>query len=700
MARVLLLLLCGMALPAQRPQRPPEDPLAAPLRAVATARQEGRFEDAAARRDEARQLIDRLPVDAPQFAGWAQSVSQLYQMGGRTAQARATLRAALDRVEALGAARDTRIQLLTAMADSWQQERNLLQAVTYLEKAAAAWEAPQVPATSTATAPRAIQVSQTFSRLQRFPMSNSGIYQRLAELDRQLGRTDAAAIVVEKWKRLAATNRDTSLASYFEQQGQVEEAAAVYRDALNLSTNPLESAGLLQNLAGLYERNGRIGDAIAVLQQATARLDASPDTRYQATSARQSLARVLQQSGHVAQADAIYQDLLAATGPDQAFQLFQNYAAYLVSTQRAGQATALLQQFEANHPSLQPWELSSLSNTANMAGDEKLAERYQSMAIAKQPKPPSEPPSRVLVQGLFEKAQAALNARKLDEAFALTSEAIDLAPRAADREQAAWHVPALAAGLAGQKAAVQADQIYQRVFALVESWSPDTLQPLLTVSQNYPHFLMEQHRWAEVPAAIERHRSLLILAHGAETGTLEDPLHTAIDFETGRGSPRLALLPAQDLLALEEALSGTTSVPYVGALRTVAQVYESYGDREQAGFTRRRMIEIADRIYPAKAIDRASLRMELAFPLAAQGQYDEAERLAGEAAAITRDGPSGVPFAQSLEQIRQMRAASLKGGVPIVQRDFIVSRVPGQWFSGATVVMQSDGSVVGTPVRH
>ncbi len=708
MALFLSLLFCQAMLAQPQPQ---EDPLAGFSKAIATAQEEGRFADAAALREQARQRLDRLPLDAPPFPYWVQSVAQLYQVGGRTAQARAVIQSALDRAESSAAGRAVRVQLLLALAESWQQDHNLLKTLALLEKAVLL---PVTPAAEPAASPASSRVTVAsspypyYARVvmsgpMRGPLTEAGIYPRLADLYRQLGRPDAAAATVEKWKKVASASGDPSIPSYFERTDQVDEAVAAYQEALAHTTDPQQSANLLHSLANLYGRTGRTADAIAAFQQAAARMDALPNGGYQSVYVRQNLAGILQRSGKVAEADAIYQQLLAAAPPEQELQTLLSYTNYLTSSQRAAQATALLKQFQTSHPNLQPWEqnnlLYTLANTARAAGDSKLAEQYQAEAVAHQPRPSPETAAPVRLGDFLQKAQVALAEHKLEAAFKLACDAIDVAPRSIDRQQIAWQLPPVASSLAGQKATGEADLLYQRLFTLLETWSPDTLQPLTTLSQNHAQFLVAQHRWSEVPAAIERYRTLLIAAHGAETGMLEDPLHIAIEFARSQGSPRLMLAPVQELLALEESLSGNTSAPYLNGLRDLAGAYEQIGDRDGVIAARRRIVAIADRVFPARDIQRASARLDLAFCLSGLQQFDEAERLAVEAVAITKDSPSAQQFVNSLEEFRKIRATVQKGGTPVVQRDFLLGR-PGQWFTSQPVVMQNDGGAVGVPIRH
>lgn len=694
----------GAQMVAQMPQ---QDPLAAAQQAVWKARTEGRFEDAAASREEARGLLDRLPVNAPQYPGWVQGVAQIYQSSGRNVQARAIVQQALDRTTSLGESNPVRIQLLTTMANYWQQERNLLKSVAYMEKAVAALEAapPEPPAAPVGqlggqrtVAMRGVTFSGLISpsgfRMGRFGPSTdlSNLYQQLADLDRQLGRVEAAAAVVAKLRALATKNGDASMAGFLEQQGQLDEAAALYQKLVERAQNPQEAVNSLQTLANLYSRQQRYDDAVGALQQAIASQQAAgtPEMRSQVMGTRQHLAGILQQAGRIQQADAVYQDLLAGSADEQRFQALLSYANYLVSTKRAAQGEVLLKEYQASNPNLQPWQennlLNTLANSARSSGDLKRAEEYQAAAAAANARQSrtAEPAGQVLIGNYLQKAQAAANAGNVDEAFSLALQAIDAAPRAADREQIGWVVTSVAGTLAARKGDDKALLLYQRLFSMVESWSADSLQPLLTVTENYTRFLIGQRaHWAEVPAAIERYRTLLITAHGAESGSLGDALHMTIDFERNRHAPPMSLTPAEDLLALEESLSGTTSEPYLRALRDLAQVQDYNGDRQRSLPLRLQMVAIADRVVNANNPQRGEVRMEAARALAVQGQFDEAERLAAEAVAIGQSmkgqGPWNEQFKRSLEQIRQMRAGQQKGEAP---QTIVVRNPDGSMASG------------------
>jgi len=228
MLRVPLFLVCSLAALAQ--PSPRQDPLDTATQAFWQARNNGRFEVAAAGREQARAQLQRAPVDSPRFAGWAQQVAQLYQSSSMNAQARAILQEALARTGPLGDSHPSRIAMLTALGDSWRQDGNLLKAVGYLEQAAAA-QAAAPPIAAAQPTMRAVMVSGNRTAFRASGgYAGGGIYAytRLASLYQQLGRPDAVAAIALKIRTLAS-NDQAALAQFCEQNGQLEEAAAIYR---------------------------------------------------------------------------------------------------------------------------------------------------------------------------------------------------------------------------------------------------------------------------------------------------------------------------------------------------------------------------------------------------------------------------------------------------------------------------------------
>src|SRR5262249_4079443 len=67
------------------------NPISSAMEAVWSARQEGRFTDAAQHRENARRLLEQMPGDAPEFPAWVKAVADLYSSAGRTADARAVV---------------------------------------------------------------------------------------------------------------------------------------------------------------------------------------------------------------------------------------------------------------------------------------------------------------------------------------------------------------------------------------------------------------------------------------------------------------------------------------------------------------------------------------------------------------------------------------------------------------------------------
>src|SRR5439155_12743307 len=144
----------------------------------------------------------------------------------------------------------------------------------------------------------------------------------------------------------------------------------------------------------------------------------------------------------------------------------------------------------------------------------------------------------------------------------------------------------------------------------------------------------QKNRWGEAPAAMERYRENLVQARGAETSELEQVMKMRIEFARARGASGEAVQAAEELLAFEESLSGTTSAAYMRAAQTAAGVYQFTGNPERALALHRQIISIADVTLSPNEAQRGYVRINAAFAFANARQFDEAERLANEAVAV------------------------------------------------------------------
>jgi len=638
MLRLPLFLACSLAALAQ--PSPQQHPMDAAIQAFWQAQNSGRLEDAATARDQARALLPRAPVDSPQLAGWVQQVSQLYQNSNWNAVARTIMQEALDRTRPLGDSHPSRNGVLIALSGSWRQDGNLLKAAGYLEQAAAAQPATQ----------GAIYT-----------------YLQLAGLYQQLGRPDSVAAVAVKIKALAS-NDQAALAQFYEQHGQFEEAAAIYRKLAEQSAGPQVRANAWQSLANFYARQASYADAVNAMQQAIASVQSADNSGMgdQTLWMRQRLAGYLCQAGEIAQADQVYQQILRQnSGGFQEIQILGVYAQYLAETDRAAQGESLLRDYLAGHSDLNWWQkMNALSNLAGLAqrtGDSKRAEEYRQAAQAQQPPQPTPAAGQILIGDEIRQAEDAANQHQWDDAYRLALHAIDTATQAADGRQVEYVLPQIALDLAANKEPARAEHLHQRLLALARIWSVESYQPLIAATQNYVRFLMSQpDRQGDVPAAIEQYRSVLIEADGPDSASMAEPLRLKTEFAGARSQWEKAAVLAQDLLELQQSLSGNTSEPYLTDLQTAARVYEAAGDPFRALALRRQAVTIADLLATSnKDWRRAQTRMDAAFALAQLGQFDEAVTLAEEAVALDQaPNAPGADLKPQLEQIRQMEKAA------------------------------------------
>src|SRR5207245_2907899 len=101
-----------------------------------------------------------------------------------------------------------------------------------------------------------------------------------------------------------------------------------------------------------------------------------------------------------------------------------------------------------------------------------------------------------------------------------------------------------------------------------------------------------------------------------------------IEFERSHSQWEKAEASVQELLKLQERLSGNTSEPYLGDLQIAARVDEAAGDSVRALPLLRQAVTIADLLgKPDNNERRSQTRMDAALAQARLGQFDEAETL-------------------------------------------------------------------------
>ncbi len=652
MHRLALLLVFSFGAIAQQPR---EDPLDVAIRACYAA-DNAHFQEAATAREQARTLLQRVPASSPRFAGWTQQVAQLFQNGNWNADAAAILQDGLDRTGPLGVSDPAHISMLSSLANFWESNGNLLKAGGYMEQAVAALAAP--PSTP---AQRGVILNGIGHRyVIDGPLQ---AYIRLATLYQKLGRSDAVATLAAKIKALGSTDQ-SALAAFYEQRGQTDEAAAVYRQMAEQASNPQAKANAWQSMANLDAGQQNFSAAVAAVHEAIAAVQSSetPGIAGQTFWMRQNLARYQRSVGLVEQADQTYQELLQQSrgGPNEVQSLLA-YAQYLGETQRGAQGEDLLKGYMADHPSAEPQQqvnfLYNLANLVRRTGDSKSADRYQQAAQALQPQP-SPPAGQIRIAEQLQEANTAAGGNRIADAYRLAMDAIDRAAHASDGQSIVFNVPNMAITMAFHKEYAKGEQLYRRLFAMAEMWKPNTIQPLISVSGSYVSFLWNQpDRLADMPAAIEQYRRILVEANGPDSGSLAEPLRKTIEFERAHSQWAQANASARELLTLQEQLSGNSSEPYLNDLQLAARIYQGVGDYAGALPLFRKAIVVADQVAtPNNDWHRSETRMDAAFALAALGEFDEAVALGEEAVAMHQTMRVPRPqLEQQLEQIRHMK---------------------------------------------
>ncbi len=600
----LLSLFCSWVALAQMPSR---DPIQQLIDAAYQARAAGRYGEAAAKREEARELLRRVPPDAQVFRNGAFQLARLYANSGKTAQQRAVLQEALDRTAPLGGAGEVRVQLLSAIADSWTSDRNLLQAADYREKALA--EAEKAKA------------------------DWGYLYQNLANLYLELGRKNDAAALAERLRERRPA--DPAVGMLYEQLGKTEEAAAFYQQQAQQAP---QSSGPLQSLASLYEGEQRFPDAVAAMEQAIAAAEmpeAGTGPKQQVLWLRTRLANLQALAGRADAAEQIYQSLLAGPAGSDDAGLPTQYANFLLTRGQAAKAEQWLNDFLAAHAGLPPMQqanlLDNLANIARQAGGSSDERARQYAAAAAEKRRAGSPPAAE--DGITELMNRAQSAACKGDALPLALEAIARAPQDANSGELALRVPGLAQTLSYCGKDAEADQLYQNLLPLLESWAADSSGLLANALNQRVNVLVNRKRWAAAQTALDRYRQLVAADHGEASWFSEDALDLQIRLDLGQGLNARAAIEAQDMLAVEAGLSGTVSGRYQGALERAASFLVQAGDGRSAVALWKQEWALLDQLYSGADAQRGFILANIARELAGQGEMEEAERVAAEALA-------------------------------------------------------------------
>jgi tetratricopeptide (TPR) repeat protein len=500
----------------------------------------GRYEVATAKLNELRRAVEQAPVDAPEFADWVERVSSIYSGLDMHRDSRAILEGALARVGKSGSAR-VRVAILTQLANSWSEDRNPLKAVGCLEEAAALANAGGV------------------SPLQ--------IYGQLAGLYREIGRPDSVEAALDKIRQMGPDGSDF-LAYLYQNQGRTDDAIAMKERLARVNTDPLQSAYALQHLANLLSEQERYTEAASALTQAINGLD-GPTMVGLANAMRQQLAFLLSKAGETEAGDRMFQQSQSVQGDDPT-QHAVAYASYYTQTGRKQEAEKLLQGYLQNHSDLTAGqEASVLFALSNAASDDEHAQEYQRRAIEKQKaEQPEYLDEQSILANHLEEAEGEV-ARDPDKAFRNALQMLGDARGGAGARE--LFVCELATRL-GEHAPDKAEQLFQVLLSMAESWRVDTLHPLLAITDAYSQFRVSlRGHPEEALAAIQRHRSVLIASKGEDSGWLTDLLRLEIQVESGRGAVGRALILAQDVVAMEESLSGKDSESYKEAEELLKQ---------------------------------------------------------------------------------------------------------------------------------
>ena len=469
-------------------------PLDAAIQAVRKA-DNAHFKEAAGAREEARALLNRTPVTSPGFVSWAWQVAQLYQNGSLGAEARNVLEQALNRTVPLGDSHASHVALFDCVRDFRQREGNLPGAVGSFERAAATPDAASPG--SAQPAPLSFVYSGGGSSIHSGLMgSRIQAYIRLAEFIPVAGTSASdRGAGGASWRIPQATHRAWRSSTHSEaKSSEPPKFIAVWQrkpQILRPKTAAINGKWWLVS-AAQQSILQRCRHESVTAAQAVAAVKSAGRTDNDAVllAMCSNLAGYLRRAGLLDDADRLHQWLLEQYGDKypQARTLFW-YSDHLVLTNRAAEAESMLTGYLADHPNMDPWQKSNVFwNLATIADRIRTpqADQYRKMAQALQPAEPPPPPppaGQIRIAAKLQEAEVAVRQKHLTDAYRLTLDAANIAEQAADGQWIASRAPPIATSLALGGSPDKADEIYDCVFALAQTWKATTMEPLITLAR-------------------------------------------------------------------------------------------------------------------------------------------------------------------------------------------------------------------------
>jgi tetratricopeptide (TPR) repeat protein len=509
----------------------------------------------------------------------------------------------------------TRIALRASMASQWERDGNLLQAVTWGERAAASHNGEP--------APRAAGASPAVVPVRQFAEYGDswGEAQDLARLYRLVGRT-AEADALKTKHRQSIESDPQRLAAFYEAENDLGFAAEQMRKyAGQVVGNPEQAAMAWSKLADIYRRNEQLPDAAAAMTKSIEFARAHPGGASTLSSAYRTLASITQGLGKTEEADRLYQQGLAALQPDgEPLEALLSYYNHLNDTHRSAESRKLLEDYLSANPNLpahtQQLIRTLIPNAEREAGTSEAGGRAEGEVERSGDLTAASPSGAT--DFLIDAAEA-MDHNKRAEAVQLVLTAISTMAETEEREQLAPALQELVDRI-GDESIADAKRIFRRLIDTVAGWEEDTFEPSIEATQLYAEFLIAHKQpWRDVSEAIEAFRTKLIVAHGFDSGELVQVLQLRIDFETSHDSVEEVLGLIRERIAFQEQHNGAVSEASLQALQDLAR---AMAGKPESLRLWRRTVEIADLLYEPRDMQRVTVRLAAASELVGREEAD------------------------------------------------------------------------------
>jgi tetratricopeptide (TPR) repeat protein len=457
------------------------------------------------------------------------------------------------------------------------------------------------------------------------------------------------------------------LANFYLQHRRYAEAEQIYTAAIEAAKSPQEQIMALQLYAGMLRQRKRYAEAEATQMRIIDLRENSstPGERQAAQWDRQNLAHLYMESGNYEGANKLIDEQVqraqSSTNRGDVFQAMTMKTEALIHQGKMAEATSVVDQMldsgDPNQPYQKQWAFYKKAEIADKAGDHKAAEQLRE-AATKSVQNQSSPDNMNATWEMFNKAQQAANAGRIDESLALVEQALSTAESASNPMAVCNNVYAvtnIAHMLINEKKQPAADRLVQR--GLADAQQSCSRQNGMNFYDPVVSYYVARGFTEQAKRIADTWEENTIATKGQDSPMIEWILRKRAEIARAEQDEPQAAAFDGELLKRSEANHGPDSQEATSQRMQLARLASMRNDFARAEDLWRKTLPSIERLWGGTQMHASALG-EIADFYTQAKRFDEAKQYAQRALDIAREADDSQPqfFQDKLANIERLAA--------------------------------------------